>query len=104
MAADQGSVTISIMGKEYQIACQPAEEEALRQSARYLNEQMSRIKARGATLGFEKVAIMAALNISHDFLKASQGSDSVEDSERKRAKAIEDKIDAALQKARQMEI
>ena len=101
MAAD--SVTISILGKDYQISCPPEEEEGLRQSARYLNEQMTSIKSRGATLGFEKVAVLAALNISHELIKQSSGQSAAQDNS-KDIKQLQDKIDAALVRARQMEI
>ena len=104
MSNDKGSITVSILGKDYQFSCTPEEEDDLRQSARYLNEQMTDIKSRGATLGFEKVAIMAALNISHDLLKENKQNSSLEDNSVKIIENLEEKIDSALQSARQMEI
>lgn len=104
MAPETNSVAISIMGKEYYINCPPGEEEALRQSARYLNEQMQKIRARGATLGFEKMAVMAALNISHELLKISRESESSETDSRRDLRHLEEKIDLALEANRQFEI
>lgn len=101
MASESGSVSISILGKEYQIACPPAEEEALRKSARYLDEQMSRIRQRGSTLGFEKIAVMAALNITHDLLRLQQASATTSGSLRD-LRQLEDKIDVALQAQRSL--
>lgn len=98
------SVTVSILGKEYQISCPPSEEEALRKSARYLDEQMSRIKARSSTLGFEKIAVMAALNISHELLKKSQQATATESDSLRELRHLEEKIDLALEAHRQIEI
>lgn len=104
MSSEIDSVSIKILGKEYQISCPPSEEEALRKSAKYLDEQMSRIKARSSTLGFEKIAVMAALNISHELLKRSLEANSSENNSLQEIKALEEKIDQAMQNVRQLEI
>ena len=41
--SEKNSINIKIMGRDYQIACGPDEEDALRQSATYLNKQMEKI-------------------------------------------------------------
>ena len=40
------TLTISIMNKEFQVACPDGEEEALQRAARYLSEQMQEIRQR----------------------------------------------------------
>lgn len=101
MPADN-SVSISILGKEYQIGCPPEEEESLLRAARHLNEQMKEVKSRGATLQLEKVAILAALNISHELV--TQGGTKARNDTLHKLKSLEEKIDSALISARQMEI
>ena len=102
--AARGSVTIHILGREYQIACPPEEEEALRKSARYLDRQMEEVRNRGSSLGYEKIAVLAALNITHDLLqKDSLVNDSEHDALREIVQ-IEKKIDAALLASRQIEM
>jgi cell division protein ZapA len=104
MPAHPGSVTINLLGREYQIACPPEEEEALRKSARYLAQQMETVKSRGSSLGYEKIAVLAALNITHDLLKQSQQANSSESDSQREIRQIEQKIDAVLQSSRQIEI
>lgn len=104
MATEKGSITISILGRTYQIACAPDEEEALQQSARYLNEQMEKLKSRGSTLSFEKLAVMTALNISHELLTHSRQANNVESSAQEFIRHLELKIESALQQSRQLEI
>lgn len=104
MPAHPGSVTINLLGREYQIACPPEQEEALRKSARYLAKQMETVKGRGSSLGYEKIAVLAALNITHELLRQSQQANSSESDSQREIRHIEQKIDAMLQAGRQLEI
>ena len=64
----QDSLTINILDKEYRVACPEAEQESLLASASVLNKRLRDIKNKGAVLGTERIAIMAALNLSHEML------------------------------------
>ncbi|WIX32895.1 cell division protein ZapA [Salinicola sp. JS01] len=61
---------VTLLGKPYVIACPPEEQEQLKRAARYLDRAMHGIHSRGKVLGAEKIAIMAALNITHELLSA----------------------------------
>lgn len=98
------SVTVSILGREYQISCPPEEEEALRKSARYLTSQMEDVKGRGSSLPYEKIAVLAALTITHDLLKRSKDANVSEVDAQREIKVLEKKIDAVLLSARQIEM
>ena len=56
------------MDKEYRIACPEEEKENLQASADLLNENLKEIKQQGSVIGTERIAIMAALNLSHEIL------------------------------------
>jgi cell division protein ZapA len=62
------AVTISVLEKDYVVSCPPGEEEALRESARVLHERMSVARDAGKALGTERIAVVTALNIVHEFL------------------------------------
>ena len=64
------SLKISILDKEYQVNCQTDERDALLRSAKLLNDKMDEIRHGSHIIGLERVAVMAALNISHDLIKA----------------------------------
>lgn len=64
------TVAVSILGKEYQVACAAEQHAELLLSARYLDEQMRAIRATGKVIGLERIAVMAALNIAHELLRA----------------------------------
>jgi len=65
------TVTVHILDKEYPVACPPDQEQALRDAARHLDEQMRTIRASGKVIGLERIAVMAALNISHELLQTA---------------------------------
>lgn len=102
--SDKNSISIKILGRDYQIACGPDEENALRQAATYLNKQMEQIKKHGPTLGFEKIAVMTALNISHELLQNSQQANNSESGAQQFLTHLEKKLESALQTSRQFEI
>ena len=61
-------LTITIMDKEYRIACPEEEKDNLLASAELLNGNLKEIKQQGSVIGTERIAIMAALNLSHEIL------------------------------------
>ena len=99
----QHTVTIDILDKGYQVACEPEQEEELRQAARDLDDQMRAIRSTGKVIGLERVAIMAALNLSHQVLSLKSG-EQLDDSQEEVIKGITSRIDEALFQLRQFEI
>lgn len=97
------SISINILGRDYQISCPPSEEEALRQSAQYLDKQMNMVKSRGSTLSYEKIAVMTALNLSHELLQKSQQASTSESDSAQDIMHLEAKIESALQTTRHIE-
>ena len=69
------SLTIHILGKEYQVNCPPEEREALERSAELLNEKMEEIRSGSQIIGLERIAVMAALNLAHDLLQTEQSAE-----------------------------
>jgi len=65
---NQDSLTIKVLEKEYRVACPPEEKEGLIASATILNEKLMQIKSKGSVISTERIAVMAALNMSHEIL------------------------------------
>jgi cell division protein ZapA len=61
-------VEVSILGRSFRIACAPEEAEQVRQAADYLDAKMREIRDAGKVVGHERIAVMAALNITHELL------------------------------------
>tara|TARA_B100001250_G_scaffold83051_1_gene68528 strand:- start:1264 stop:1578 length:315 start_codon:yes stop_codon:yes gene_type:complete len=98
------AVEVKILDKEYQVNCPPSDQEALMKSARYLDESMRKIKDRGNIHGAEKIAVMAALNITHDMLRKNRLINETRHATAQEVKGLEEKIDIALANSRQLEI
>ena len=109
-------ITIHILDKEYIIACSEEERHDLQRSADYLDSKMREIRDSGKIIGSDRIAVMAALNISHELLtqdgSPAQDISSTQDinsttadtSVNNRIRSIQEKIDDALYRSQQLEI
>jgi len=88
-------LTIKIMDKEYRIGCPEEEKDNLRASADLLNEKLDEIKQQGSVIGSERIAIMTALNMSHEILR-SQSITSGRDELDKRIEDISERITKSM--------
>ena len=70
--SDSGQVAIQILGKEFLINCPGESQPELMTSAQLLDQRMKAIKARGKVFGLDRIAVMAALNLTHELLKSQQ--------------------------------
>ena len=68
MSEDVKGLDVNIMGREFRVACPEAEQQSLLDSVAYLDKKMRDIRDKGKVVGAERIAIMAALNIAHEFL------------------------------------
>ncbi|QNM96629.1 cell division protein ZapA [Chitinimonas koreensis] len=59
---------VTIMGREFRVACPVDEEDALLEAVGFVDRKMREIRDSGNVMGIDKVAIMAALNIAHEFM------------------------------------
>lgn len=73
-AAENKGLQITIMGRNFRVACTEEEQPGLLEAVDYLNRRMEEIRDQGKIVGLERIAIMAALNITHEFLGAKVGS------------------------------
>jgi cell division protein ZapA len=102
--SDAETVTVSIMDKEYQINCDPDEVGALHQSARYLDEKMREIKSTSNIFGLDRLAVMAALNISNDLLSQTRKTTDVVSGQRNEIQLLGGKLDQALSRLKSASI
>lgn len=102
--ADSNAVNISIMGKDYLVACDEEERQELLRSAEYLSHKMCEIRDSGKIIGTDRIAVMAALNITHELLNQDGDVDNSQNAIRDRIMSLSNKIEDALYKSRQLEI
>ncbi|MEW8015502.1 MAG: cell division protein ZapA [Candidatus Sedimenticola endophacoides] len=97
-------VTVRIMEKEYRVACRQDEQESLLASARFLDQKMREIRTSGKVIGTDRIAVMAALNLAHDLLDQKNSKDSSTHILTRRLRAMQEKIDLALNQSNQLDL
>jgi cell division protein ZapA len=68
MSKEPKGLDVNIMGREFRVACTDEQKPDLIKTVDYLNGKMRDIRDAGKVIGVERIAIMAALNIAHEFL------------------------------------
>jgi cell division protein ZapA len=97
-------VTIRILEKEYNVACPAEEKPALVASAELLNHKMREIRDSGKVVGLDRVAVMAALNLANELLKAQGQDEELKNIVGLRIKAMREHLDTALGPAKQLSL
>ena len=88
-------VDVSIMGREFTVSCTDEERDGLLNAVNYLDKKMHDIRDAGKVIGVERIAIMAALNLSHELLNTKTGDVDIGDYKR-RISVMQNQIDAAM--------
>ena len=95
---DKKTVNVTILDKPYQVALPQGEHVALTKSAQHLDEQMRSIRKAGKVVGLERIAVMAALNITNDLLKQDVEEEAANRYIDHNIDQLTSKIDAAIAK------
>ncbi len=104
MKGDTVPVTVHILDKDYRIACAKGEQDALLAAARHLNEKMSEIRNSGKVVGSDRIAVMVALNLAHELLGQQSQKENSSQALSKRIRALQEKVEIALNTSRQLEL
>lgn len=60
---------VTILGREYRVACGEDEKAALLEAVAFLDARMREIRDSGKVSGVDRIAVMAALNMANDLLR-----------------------------------
>ena len=101
---DAQPINISILDKDYKVACPPGEQSALLESAKFLDNKMREVRDIGNIMGSERIAVITALNMANDLLRSSNVDKEIGQELPPRLKDLESKISRVLEQARQLEI
>jgi cell division protein ZapA len=95
---DKGAVTISLLGREFRVGCPEGEEKQLLASVDYLNRKLKEVRDTGKVVGNERIAIMTALNIAHEFMsnRGNSNAGAFDPAFKRRILAMQETLDKAL--------
>jgi cell division protein ZapA len=68
MPNEANFLDITLLGKEYRVACPPEERDALLAAVAYVDAKMHDIAEKTKSNISERIAVMAALHIAHEHL------------------------------------
>lgn len=97
-------ITVQILDKEYRIACPEGQEEALRESAVFLNKRILEVRETGKVIGPDRITVMAALNLAHEFLSERSEHQEYTTNINKRVRSLHERIDSAIRSSNQLEL
>ena len=69
-------LTVTIMGREYRVACRAEEREDLLACAGYVDRKMASVRDGGRVLGADRIAVLVALQLAQE-LFATRSADGV---------------------------
>ncbi len=81
-------------------ALSPEEREALLESAKLLNSRMREVREGGKVLGTERMAVMTALNVIHEFSTQKSAQDGAISTTAVQLERLENKIQEAITRRR----
>lgn len=87
------TLSITILGKAYQVSCETEERDQLLQAAAELDRRMRDIRQTDSIIGVERIAVMAALNLANEVLTQKQDTPVINQS---RLDNIHQRLDAIL--------
>ena len=101
--SDPTTISVNLLGKEYQVSCPAEELDALTSAARFLDKQMNEIRAAGKVVGLDRIAVMAALNIANELLSGNSSRAATDHAVNNQISLLSEKVGAALEQHKQME-
>jgi cell division protein ZapA len=97
-------IAVNILDKEYLVACGENERESLFQAVEFLNKHLKELRDSGKVIGSERIAVMAALNIAHEYQDYKRQKDGYTLNIGTGLKRIQSKIASAINKGKQLEL
>jgi len=97
-------VHVTILGKDYQVACPEDQQDALIASARMVHQNMEKIRNTGKVVGVDRIAVMAALNIAHELLSLQQDESQDVKKVNEKISLLKERVSAFINEDRQLEL
>ena len=91
------TLEITLLGREYRVSCPAEEREGLIAAVRFLDEKLNDLAAKTNTAG-EKLVMMTALNITHEYLQYQRSGGFDMPALKRRIGAMNERLEHALGK------
>lgn len=95
--SSEAPVAVNILDREFLIGCSPEERPGLIAAASYLDAKMREVRNGARAAGMDRIAVMAALNIAHEFMQLKQRADADANMLAQQLHSLRIKLDGALE-------
>ena len=99
MSKQAEAITIEVLDKQYTVTCPPEEKQDLLESARILNDRLKEVRGGGKVLGTERMAVMTALNVIHEYTLLQKAQSQVDGT----LERLRGKLDGAISRREEIE-
>ena len=96
MGDESVTVTVKLLDREFLVGCKPDEREGLLAAVEHLNRKMREIRHASRSPGYDRIAVLAALDITHDLLVLQRSQSTVSDRAGEHLAMLRRKLEAAL--------
>lgn len=94
--SEKDAVAVNILDREFLLSCTPEERPGLIAAAAHLDAKMREVRSRTRGAGMERVAILTALNITHELLELQKSSADDAKSLAQQMQALHAKLEGAF--------
>ena len=97
MKKESTTLTLTILGKEYKVACPKEKESDLLHASRLLDDRLRNIRNAGRTASADRIAIIAALNVTDELEQVKAELKALETKAQDQLDELMKRVDLALE-------
>ena len=96
MSDESVTVTVKLLDREFLVGCKPSEREGLLSAVEHLSHKMREIRHASRSPGYDRIAVLAALDITHELLMPRRSQSALSDSAGEHIAMLRRKLEDAL--------
>ncbi len=97
MSDESVTVTVKLLDREFLVGCRPDEREGLLSAVEHLNQKMREIRHASRSPGYDRIAVLAALDITHELLMLQRSQQVVSSNAGEQLALLRRKLEDALE-------
>lgn len=97
MADESVTVTVKLLDREFLVGCKPDERESLLAAVEHLNRKMRDIRHSARSPGYDRIVVLAALDITHELLMLQRSQNQLSSNAGEHIAMLRRKLEEALE-------
>ena len=96
MSDESVTVTVKLLDRECLVGCKPDEREGLLSAVEHLNQKMREIRHASRSPGYDRIAVLAALDLTHELLMLRRSQQAISSNAGEQLALLRRKLEDAL--------